>query len=537
MHTFKGTVPLCAQVVAFLLFVVSARSERRNVLLVIVDNLRPSLGCYGQTEIKSPNIDGLAKQGVLFTQAYCQVAWCSPSRNSFLTGRRPDAFKVYGFRRSFRDVDPSVVTLPEYLKDHGFYTSSIGKTFHPRLPQRFDYPRSWSDEPFFVEKRECKGRKMSCGVGNISKTVDFKTTQAAVRRLQGFVHRQRASEGAESNFFIVVGYQAPRLPWVYPESIARRLYGNLSDITVTRHVFPGSMSALEWFRPNEIDIYSDIRNVSYSNPVDRALEQALRRAYYATISHVDQQVGRLLNSLKRLGLKASTHVILVADHGQNLGEFNMWSMMNLLEPSLQVPLIIKLAESSRIRYTGTYDHPVELIDLFPTIVTLSGLPKSKYLQRLPGISLVKKLGSNTPAKRYAYSQITRCSNCSLAYKGTLVSCLYDEAEDDSFTVPCAMTPLNKIDFMGYSLRSVEGWRYTLFCKWNQSRLSADFHRCGMAELYNLSRTEAFDPEFDYNNLAGREGYEEVERELRDELVRKFGSSGGKKKPSPFLVLS
>lgn len=160
-----------------MLCMVTVECGRSNVLLVIVDNLRPSLGCYGQKEVVSPHIDSLAKDGVVFTQAFCQIAWCSPSRNSFLTGKRPDDLKIYGFRRSFREEFKQAVTLPEYLMKNGFYATSLGKTFHPRLPPRFDYPLSWSDEPFFVDKPQCVAHKMSCGVNNSYLDADSLTTR------------------------------------------------------------------------------------------------------------------------------------------------------------------------------------------------------------------------------------------------------------------------------------------------------------------------------------------------------------------------
>lgn len=335
------------------------------------------------------------------------------------------------------------------------------------------------------------------------------------------VRQRRYRQHSPENFFMVVGYQSPRLPWVYPEEVVEKFYPKLSAISVAQHSLPTGMTSLEWFRPNEIDIYSDVRNVTYWNPVNASQERELRRAYYATVTHVDRQVGMLVRELEELDLRSETSIVLIADHGQNLGEYNMWSMMNLLETSLQVPMIINYARSHPRKHVGTYRYPVELLDLFPTIVALAGLPSSRHIELLPGLNLLAALDQNAPVREYARSQITRCFDCSLAYRGTTETCEYDESVDHGFAVPCAMTPLDRIDYMGYSIRSVSGWRYTLFCEWDKVRLMANFSRCEAAELYQLTGVKGFSPDFAYDNLAGRVEYGKIETRLRNALIRAF----------------
>ena len=218
--------------------------------------------------------------------------------------------------------------------------------------------------------------------------------------------------------------QGPRLPWSYPLSVLPRLPRLTSTRVAANPTSPLNASEdLEWFRPVEIAWYTDVLadgGITHSRPLAKEFQQLVRQGYYATITHVDDQVGRLLDAVSDLGVDDTTVIVFTADHGQNLGEENMWSMMNLLETSLRVPLMIRPAKSIKARAKSQpptrrlYTHPVELLDLYPTLVGLAGLPTVPAGWNLPGTDLSIAMLTNTVVKpeNAAFGQITRCYNCS-----------------------------------------------------------------------------------------------------------------------------
>lgn len=530
-----------------------------NVLFIVVDNLRPALGAYGHTEVVTPRIDALAADSTLFSRAFCQEAWCSPSRNSFLTGRTPDETKAYNFRDSFRQSasgqpGPGAdwTTLPGYFLQHGYYASSSGKVFHPDLPTNFDFPRSWSDQPILQNKTSCTGTRpfcnetqhtcetMACQFAPPARNADEDCAELLISRLNAWKSRP-----ARRPFFLAAGFQGPRLPWSYPSSVVATRYplraGNLS---VAKLQDSPTGELLEWFRPVEIDQYADV-HVTYNKPMSFANQQRVRLAYYAAITNVDDQVGRLLDALEGAGtdVVANTAVVFTADHAQNLGEANMWSMMNLLETSLRVPLLIKPAPLDarfappRAGLPAVYPHPVELLDLMPTLAGLASLPAPPAAWKLPGTDLTSAMmgsgsGANPAIKplNAAFSQITRCLNCTLAYTNAadseIAGCVAD-AVDSSWYVPCALTPREDFDWMGMSVRT-STWRYSIFCRWNGTELRANWSSCEQAELYNHTHdTSIYDVDDNGEpfNLAGQPSVASLETELRELLERRFDPSG------------
>eukprot|EP00943_MAST-04B_sp_MAST-4B-sp1_P002911 g2911.t1 len=510
--------------------------------------MRPSLSSYVDGEAKTLNMDSIAKDGTVFSRAYCQIPWCAPSRNSFLTGRYPNDTKAYNFIDSFREknVGENWVTLPQYFKMSNFYTSSVGKIFHPNLPPNFDYPKSWSDLPFFPVKPQCPRNTMSCSFTNSSSNdtsnkndnvdtnskknldVDYETYKEAKKRINTFLSTPL------KNFFLAVGFQSPRLPWSYPAAIANEYYPDPNKIPLAKNL-NSSKSKLEWFRPTEIDMYSNIRNVTHKSYVNKGMQRTLRRDYFSAITHVDNMVGLLLQHIKDCQLLESTNIILMADHGQNLGENNMWSMMNLLETSLQVPLLIKPAKTrvkSFKRVNPEYNYPVELVDIFPTAVSLAGLPQVPFY--VPGEDLTKviyekdaRYNNKSLIKKYAFSEISRCKNCTLAYAktGSANECIWDDSVDGKdYTVPCATTPRSLIDYMGFSVYTANYYRYSIFCKWNGEKLRAFAAGCKYPELYNLrnNSNKRFVPENgEIINLAYQSKYAKLVKELFEVLKIHF----------------
>jgi len=230
-----------------LIIFVDKASASSNILLIVVDNLRPALSSYTNVEAKTPNMDSIGYGGTTFARAYCQIPWCSPSRNSFLTGRYPNETKAYNFVDSFREknVGDDWITMPEYFKKNKYYTTSVGKIFHPKLPPKFDFPNSWTDYPYFPVKPLCPNDTMSCAFNNVSSNfsdVDYLTYIEATKRIDYF----KKNSTSNNNFFLAVGFQSPRLPWSYPDAVAKNFYKNSSNIQVAQNLNATTKSRLEW---------------------------------------------------------------------------------------------------------------------------------------------------------------------------------------------------------------------------------------------------------------------------------------------------
>lgn len=221
-------------------------SKATNVLFVVVDNFRPAMGAYGNAEVVTPHMDALAANATLFSRAFCQEAWCSPSRNSFLTGRVPDVTQVWNFKASFRTTATGApgaganwTTLPGHFKAAGYYASSSGKVFHPSFPTNFDYPASWSDQPILQEKYDCSPPNCSsdlhqpCGLMGCTfapngtagtaaagalplptaSDADTLCADLVLARLKAWAAAGRTPLAPQRPFFIAAGFQSPRLPW------------------------------------------------------------------------------------------------------------------------------------------------------------------------------------------------------------------------------------------------------------------------------------------------------------------------------------
>ena len=216
---------------------------RPNVLLVIADNMRPSMGLYGDAFARTPHLDAhfQTRGSRLFSRAYCQVAWCAPSRNSFLSGRYPMQTLAYNFLSSFRTAPggENWVSLPQFFKEAGYYTTSVGKVFHPGLPKDFDYPKSWSDVPYFPVKPQCPNHTMYCELPASEVLTDSNCTREALERM--------TNRPQDAPFFLAVGYQAPRLPWRFSSEVASK-YPPVQSFPIPSNRNATSGLRFEWFR-------------------------------------------------------------------------------------------------------------------------------------------------------------------------------------------------------------------------------------------------------------------------------------------------
>lgn len=364
-------------------------NEKLNVLFIAVDDLRPELNCYGVPYMYTPNIDRLASQGVLFKRAYCQQAVSAPSRNSVLTGLRPDAIGIYNLSTFFRKNVPDVTTLPQYFKENGYQTEQIGKIFHTGHGNSDD-SISWSkpkwnpdrllgklmpithkDTVGLEKDYPKKSKKMlpyyasSAPEENMT---DARTVTVAIERLK---------ELKEKTFFLAVGLVKPHLPFVAPQKFWN-LYKE-DEITVPKRQTPKGMPAFSLVDYGELRKY---HGIPAEGELDDNISKSLIHGYRACTSFIDSQVGRLLDAIEENGLSDNTIIILWGDHGWKLGEYGSWCKHSNMEIDVNAPLIISAPDKNKNIKTNSI---VEFVDIYPTLCELAGLQCPDHLQ---GKSLV-----------------------------------------------------------------------------------------------------------------------------------------------------
>ena len=360
-----------------------------NVLFIVVDDLRPLLGCYGHPEIHTPNIDALAARGTLFNRAYCQNPLCHPSRVSMLTGLRPETTKVLYNSTDFRKKLPDAVTLPQYFKASGYHTQSVGKIGHNTAAQDDAY--SWSTPSWippwipFNPELIPSWRALDVEDNLLS---DGRTAEQAIAVLEELQHTQ---------FFLAVGFEKPHLPFYVPRKYYE-LYTQQAFDLPTTSTLPTDAPAVANNNLAGLRIYKDIPN---DGPFSDTKTLELIRAYAASTSYMDAQVGRVLQRLDTLGLSQNTVVVFVGDHGFHLGEHGTWRKNTLFEVALHSPMIISVPGQQPSRT----DALAELVDIYPTLCETCQLSVPSELE---GLSLIPVIEQPTrPWKAAAFSRLSR----------------------------------------------------------------------------------------------------------------------------------
>ncbi len=478
------------------------RSQRPNILFIAVDDLRPELGCYGVDAIKTPNIDRLAASGTVFDRAYCQQAVCNPSRASIMTGMRPDTLQVWDLRTDFRAHVPDAVTIPQHLNKYGYHSAAIGKIFHNNIPDDV----SWSEEKLYIkgfpfdpdavylteeQLQWLETRKQEItAAGTAERRIDRfgmwylkaaateiadapdnayfdgAQTDVAVAKLGELAER-------EEPFFFGVGYYRPHLPFNAPKK-----YWDMYDRNeIPLAEFPNEPENAPVMAVNtmrELRSYTDFKDAMRDKTPSLTEDEArrLKHGYYASVSYVDAQVGRLLDRLDELGIADNTIIVLWGDHGWKLGEYNSWCKMTNYEIDARVPLIVK---APGMTPGQKCERLVELVDVYPTLCELSGAPIPGALE---GSSLVPLLKDpQSEFKPAVFNQFLR--------EGVWV------APDG-------------VEYMGHSIRT-DRYRYVRWVTWPEKQFAAE-------ELYDRS----VDPN-ETRNIAGNPEQAQTLQQLRQQL--------------------
>ncbi len=456
--------------------------QKPNILLIAVDDLRPELSCYGVSHILSPNIDKLAAEGVLFNRAFTQQAVCAPSRNTLMTGLRPDKLGIWDLATFFRDKAPDAVSLTQQFMKNGYVAEGMGKIYHTGHGNKNDV-LSWSssnfEHPYKAEKRpqltsgdttklntcypEIDGLKLPWYRSQMPEEEhdDYRVASHAIKRINAL---------KDTNFFLAVGFVKPHLPFVAPAK-----YWDMYD--------PAKIKVPSGLRPDGSKDYifansGELRKY-YKMPEKGSLSnedaKKMIHGYYACTSFIDAQVGRLVNHLKEQGLYENTIIVLWGDHGWKLGEYGEWCKHTNFEVDTRIPLIVRAPGMTK---KAKCEALVETVDVYPTLCELANIETPKSLQ---GTSFVPFL--KNPEKKsadVAFSQYPR-------------------------TVQEGKT---KIPVMGYSMRT-DIYRYT---RW----IDRKTQKIMFEEIYEHSA-----PGLEMDNLALNPGNAELLAQLRKRFETEY----------------
>ncbi len=486
--------PLLAALVLLAAATAAGAAPPRNVLLIVADDLRPQLGCYGDPIVRTPHLDAFAHSALRFDRAYAQIAICSPSRNSFLSGLRPGTTGLRGFGTALRTAVPDVVTLPQHFKQHGYRAAALGKIFHVYAETGLgseDDSASWS-EPLWLPTRPAWGPEQEAVRLRLTAEAraagrEFKRSadwpfaaaleapdvpdealrdgETAVRAAEFLRARAAAKDGP---FFLAVGFFQPHLPFVAPKK-----YFDLYDPeklplpandTPPRNAPAGTLN-VGMVGPNFHGFPAPERQ-------DAAFKRRYLQAYLASISYMDACAGRVLAALRETGLDRDTIVAVIGDHGYFMGELGSWGHKHAsYEMAVRAPLLVA-APGMKARGQGTRAL-VEFVDLYASLADLAGLPAPA---RHEGLSFAPLLAE--PARLWksaAFSEMQRGGRLGRAMRteqfryvewieksGAVVAReLYDHRADPGESDNLAAVPAHAATIARLEKQLAAGWRGAL----------------------------------------------------------------------------
>lgn len=465
-------IRLCC--ITFLLCISMAHAQQKkpNILFISADDLNVDMNVFDNSFVKTPNLDRLFKLGVRFDRAYSQYPLCAPSRASLMTGLRPDKTKVKDLFTFFRDSIPDVVTLPQLFMKNGYFTARVGKIFHYGVPKEIgtngqDDSLSWNERvnPIGIDRQQEDkitnympkvplGGALSfwAAPGTDDDQTDGKIANEAVKILE---------KNKSKPFFLAVGFFRPHTPFVAPKKYF--------DLYPVDNIQLPEERVDDWTNKPSIARYT----LTDHYGLNKQQRKEVTQAYYASISFMDAQVGKLLDKLDELNLTNNTFVVFWSDHGYALGQHGQWQKQTLFEHTARVPLLIAAPGYSRQKSTTS---TVELIDIYPTLAELAGLKAPASVQGKSLVSVLKKPEQTTYTP--AYTQLEKNIKQKAWYRNI------------------------DREYIGKSVRYKE-WRYT---EWNEGKDGV--------ELYNYET----DPN-EFVNLANNPDYATTIVTLKEILHR------------------
>ena len=528
---FKMVMILLFAIASSFVYAQKKQQTKPNILFIAIDDLKPILGCYGNTLVKTPNIDRLAKMGTVFMSNYCQQAVCGPTRASIMTGTRPDVTKVWDLRTQMRDMNPDILTLPQYLITQGYATSGVGKIFHPSSAKEGVDPVSWSDS--YLKSKESD---FPAGMGEPANGQYQLASTKALFTSDAMIEKKSKKREAEENdenpksikgpstecidvpdtayedgviallakdqmialskgdkpYFMAVGFHKPHMPFVAPKKYWDLYQRDEMPIAAFQDHAKNS-PLLAYHQSGELRNYIDIpENATLPGDslrigIKLEKQKELVHGYYAAVSYTDAQVGILLNTLESLGTLNNTMIVLWGDHGWHLGDHDLWNKHTNFEEATRAPLIV----ASPGLKPGKTNSFTEFVDVFPTICNLAGLPMPNQLD---GKSLKPlMLNNKEKVKDFSVSQYPR------------------KLKKDEMTKLGYSSP----KIMGYTLRNAN-YRYTIWM--NDFTTKQDFNPAKVyaSELYDYVK----DPLEKVNVVADKK-YAKISSELKAKMIAFF----------------
>lgn len=392
----------------------ASAADKPNVLLILVDDLKPALGCYGDSVARTPHIDALAARGMRFDLAYCNQAVCAPSRFTLMLGSHSTSTGLYGLGSQLREILPNAVTMPQYFAKHGYRTESLGKVFHIGHgnhgdPTSFSVPHTADkvieyldpastdggkltrEEALFSNQKLDRIRSLPRGaafespVANDNDYADGRVADETINRLRAAKTRQ---EKDGTPFFIVTGFVRPHLPFSAPKKYWD-LYGPATLPMPQFENLPAGAPKVAGKRGGEIAAY---KPVPVKGDIGDDLKRKLIHGYYASTSFTDAQIGKVMAEFDDLGLSENTIIVLWGDHGFHLGDLGIWTKHTNYEQANRIPILITAPGVTKPH--SSTKQLAESVDLFPTLAELAGLPAPTQLQDqqpIDGVSLVPVL--------------------------------------------------------------------------------------------------------------------------------------------------
>jgi len=409
-------------------------SRKPNILFISIDDLGPNLGVYGNTHIVSPNIDALAEEGTTFLKTYSQVGVCAPSRASLMIGLRPDSTRVWHLGDKFREIMPEAVTMPQYFHKFGYYTVNMGKIFHNYMPDSVSWdvpdlrpPRyvrpEWlkrDGETFYVnEETQRKQKRKRDSIIKIKPNYYADGWNNGPAWEMEDVHDTMYYDGAQTKmakkvlsglaedhqpFYFALGYFRPHLPFAVPKKYWD-LYDRNELPLASNPYLPKNSPIMSMNSMYELRGYDGFAHIKHPSEfkMNEDTARILKQGYYASVSYIDAQVGKLMEHLRKLDILKNTIIIIWGDHGWKLGEHNGWCKQTNYNIDTHVPMIIRAPGQKN--KGAKVKKLTELIDMFPSLCELSGIKVPEYLQ---GQSFVPLM--NNPERKWknaVFSQFHR----------------------------------------------------------------------------------------------------------------------------------